>query len=145
MEGKITEFLNTQNYDNRWWKTSFSYFSKFACKFLSFTNFFKTTFTTSCCSSCFHFRPALFQKKKTTSRLNEEQLSAKKFNNCSSRASFRLNQLVDGRGPPKTTFRYHSRGVMLTHIFGKANYSRFILCMIAMLNEQLNRIYHVTK
>ena len=117
---------------------------------------FKTSFTNSCCSSCFHFHPwpLILQyiprqhfskqdaivKEKTTSRLNEEQLSSRKFNNRSSRTSFRLNQLVHGPGPPKRTFRYHSCGVMLTHIFGKVNYSTFILCLIAMLNVQLNRI-----
>ena len=43
--------------------------------------------------------------------------------------------LVHGPGPPKMTFRRHSGGVMLKHIFGKVNYSSFLLCMIAMLNE----------
>ena len=55
IEGKIAQYMNAQNCDNRWWRTSFS--SKFACKSLSFTHFLKTSFTTSCCSSCFHFRP----------------------------------------------------------------------------------------
>ena len=43
--------------------------------------------------------------------------------------------IVHGPGPPKMTFRYHSGGVMLTYIFENFNYSSFILCMIAMLNE----------
>ena len=46
---------------------------------------------------------------------------------------------------PKMTFRYHYAGVMLTYIFEKFIYCSFILCMIPMLNEKLNRIYHVTK
>ena len=41
-ESKITEFLNAHNYDSRWLSTSFSYSSKFARKFLSFTHFLKT-------------------------------------------------------------------------------------------------------
>ena len=43
--------------------------------------------------------------------------------------------LVHGPGPQKLTFRYHSGGVMLSYIFENCNYSSFILCMIAMLNE----------
>ena len=56
-----------------------------------------------------------------------------------------LSEIVHGPGPQKMTFRYHSGGVMLTRIFENFNYSSFILCMIAILNEQLNSIYHVTK
>ena len=43
--------------------------------------------------------------------------------------------VVHGPGPPKMTFRYLSGAVIITHIFGKANYCSFILCMITMLNE----------
>ena len=46
-----------------------------------------------------------------------------------------ITLIVHGPGPPKMTFRYHSGGVMLTYIFENFNYSSFILCMIAMLNE----------
>ena len=44
IEGKITEFLNAWNCNNRWLRTLFSYSSKFACKFLSFAHFLKTLF-----------------------------------------------------------------------------------------------------
>ena len=43
--------------------------------------------------------------------------------------------VVHGPGPQKLTFRYHSGGVMLSYVFENCNYSSFILCMIAMLNE----------
>ena len=43
-EDKITEFLNALNCDNPWSRTSFSYSSKFACKFLSFAHFLLTFF-----------------------------------------------------------------------------------------------------
>ena len=42
IEGKITEFLNALDCDNRWSTTSFSYSSKFDCNFLPFAHFLKT-------------------------------------------------------------------------------------------------------
>ena len=42
-----------------------------------------------------------------------------------------------GQDPQKITFRYYSEGVMLPYIFINCYYSCFILCMMAVLTEQL--------
>ena len=53
--------------------------------------------------------------------------------------------MVHGPGPPKNAISYHSGVVMLTYIFKNFNYSSLILCMIAMLNQQVNSTQYMLK
>ena len=144
------------NCDNRWSRTSFSYSSEFACKFLSSHTFWKRSFTTPYCSSCFHFRScplilryiiSIYLKtrrhccRETTSRLNELLLGDLRTNRervilPSSRSKIKKNTLFIDQSAFSNFARY-----LIIHV--KAKSERFTAassrCRVRTLNMKISR------